>query len=260
MRIIPVAVMALVMVMGVGLGPLAYADQATYSVGIPSGTSVKGCEVDNRCYIPADVTVDVGGEVTWSNDDSAAHTVTSGALSDDDYGSMFDSGLFLSGATFSVTFDEQGEFPYFCLVHPWMEGSVIVNMDAPRPEPEIPEMPETSEVPRTSGSLESQNPDDMMMEPEEIPESLEPDIGLVEPEVIPDPIDRDAQDTRNDQDSQNKGIQVDSAPIPETAPEAIPEPEPAAADSGLEERVDELEGRVGILESILDSLRSFFGF
>ncbi len=186
MRVIPVAVMALVMVMGVGSSPLAYADQATYSVGIPAGTSVPGCEVDNRCYIPADVTVNVGGEVTWSNDDSAAHTVTSGALSDSDYGSMFDSGLFLSGATFSVTFDEQGEFPYFCVVHPWMEGSVIVDMDAPRPESEpkqekpIPE-PEPEPVPETAPEvIPEPEPAAADSGLEERVEDLEGRVGILE--------------------------------------------------------------------------------
>ncbi len=60
------------------------------------------------------------------------------------------------------------------------------------------------------------------------------------------------------QGSTHEPNQEKLAPEPETVPELAPEP--AATDSDLEERVDELEGRVGILESILDSLRSFFGF
>ena len=58
--------------------PAAFADHATASVSIPAGSSVPGCEETNECWIPNEVTVDVGGEVTWSNDDTAAHTVTSG--------------------------------------------------------------------------------------------------------------------------------------------------------------------------------------
>ncbi len=103
----------------------AFADHATASVSAPQGTSVPGCEETNDCFIPAEVTVDVGGVVTWSNDDSAAHTVTAGGAADGPSG-VFDSSLFMAGTTFSHTFESAGEFPYFCMVHPWMNGIVIV--------------------------------------------------------------------------------------------------------------------------------------
>jgi len=108
--------------------PTAFADHATASVSLPSGSSVPGCEDTNECYIPAEVTVDVGGEVTWSNDDSAAHTVSSGGAATGGPDGFFDSSLFMAGTTFSVVFDdyEEGEYPYFCIVHPWMSGMVIV--------------------------------------------------------------------------------------------------------------------------------------
>jgi len=106
------------------MGP-AFADHATASVSAPQGTSVPGCETTNECFIPYEVTVDVGGEVTWSNDDSAAHTVTAGGAADGPSG-VFDSSLFMAGATFSHKFEAAGEFPYFCMVHPWMEGIVTV--------------------------------------------------------------------------------------------------------------------------------------
>jgi len=106
--------------------PTAFADHATASVSIPAGTSVPGCEETKECYVPYTVTIDPGGEVTWSNDDSAAHTVTSGTAKDGPDGN-FDSSLFMAGTTFSVdTLDEEGTYPYFCMVHPWMTGEVIV--------------------------------------------------------------------------------------------------------------------------------------
>lgn len=111
--------------------PSAFADHATASVSIPPGTSVPGCEETDECYIPSTVTIDVGGEVTWSNDDTAAHTVTSGSAADGPDGN-FDSSLFMAGSTFSVKFDgtdgpdEPGGYSYFCMVHPWMTGTVIV--------------------------------------------------------------------------------------------------------------------------------------
>lgn len=103
----------------------AFADHATASVSVPQGTSVPGCEATNECYIPYEVTIDAGGEVTWSNDDSAAHTVTGGSAADGPSG-VFDSSLFMAGTTFSHKFEEVGTYPYFCMVHPWMEGIVTV--------------------------------------------------------------------------------------------------------------------------------------
>jgi len=103
----------------------AFADHATASVSTPQGTSVPGCETTNECFIPYEVTVDVGGVVTWSNDDSAAHTVTAGSAADGPSG-VFDSSLFMAGTTFSHEFEAVGEYPYFCMVHPWMEGIVTV--------------------------------------------------------------------------------------------------------------------------------------
>jgi len=104
--------------------PSAFAAE-TASVSAPAGTSVPGCEETNECFIPAEVTIDVGGTVTWSNDDSAAHTVTSGSAADGPDG-VFDSSLFMAATTFSATIDEAGTYPYFCMVHPWMVGTVIV--------------------------------------------------------------------------------------------------------------------------------------
>lgn len=115
------AVFALMMI-----APSAFADHASVDVSIPAGSSSPGCETTNECYIPDEVTIDVGSEVIWTNDDTAAHTVTSGDINAGGPDGNFDSGLFMSGATFSNMFEEEGEFPYFCLVHPWMKGTVIV--------------------------------------------------------------------------------------------------------------------------------------
>ncbi len=114
--------------------PTAFAEM-TASVSIPAGSGVPGCEVEevdgvetNMCWLPAEVTVDVGGVVTWSNDDTAAHTVSAGLPTSpsEEVGALFDSSLFMAGTTFSHTFDEEGEFDYFCIVHPWMQGIVVV--------------------------------------------------------------------------------------------------------------------------------------
>lgn len=115
----------------VGLFNSAFADHPTATISIPEGTGVPGCEDTDECYLPFIVAIDVGGEITWSNDDTAAHTVTSGTAADGPDG-IFDSGLFIAGNTFSVKFDDYdaGDYPYFCMVHPWMTGTVIVQAEA----------------------------------------------------------------------------------------------------------------------------------
>ena len=95
-------------------------------VNIPTGSSIPGCEETMKCFIPSSVTVAVGGTVTWFNGDTAAHTVTSGTTTDGPDG-IFDSNLFLVDASFSHTFEEEGAYDYFCVVHPWMTGTVKVS-------------------------------------------------------------------------------------------------------------------------------------
>ena len=98
------------------------ADRPEVTVSVPEGTSIVGCEATDECYIPSSVTVPAGATVSWSNDDTAAHTVTSTPESPME----FNSNLFLPGATFDIEFEDPGEYPYLCIVHPWMTGTVIV--------------------------------------------------------------------------------------------------------------------------------------
>lgn len=71
-------------------------------------------------YDPANLEVAAGTEVTWTNDDDAPHTVSF----DDD--AVTDSEELAKGDTFSVTFDEAGEFSYVCAIHPDMKATVTV--------------------------------------------------------------------------------------------------------------------------------------
>ena len=109
--------------MGV-ITPTAYA--AEVEVRNAPGSSVPGCEETDECFIPSPVNIAIGDTVKWVNDDTAAHTATSGAVGTGGPDGTFDSSLIVSGNSFSFTFEEAGEFPYFCMVHPWMEGMVIV--------------------------------------------------------------------------------------------------------------------------------------
>jgi len=112
----------------IAIAPSAFADHTTAEVDMAVGSNLVGCETTNECYIPHMVTIDVGGEVMWNNIDGMAHTVSAGTpaegLSDD-----FDSGLVAPGAMFSHTFADAGTFDYFCMVHPWMVGTVMVSAE-----------------------------------------------------------------------------------------------------------------------------------
>lgn len=79
-------------------------------------------------YVPEELTVQVDTTIVWTNFDTAGHTVTSGSPTDDETGTLFDSGfpLMKPNEKYEFTFSERGDYPYFCLVHPWMFGKVIV--------------------------------------------------------------------------------------------------------------------------------------
>ena len=91
---------------------------------MPTKVSRPGCEETNSCYIPTIITVSQGDTVTWANQDVAFHSVTSGFY--DNPTELFDSGHLDPEEKFSVTFEEKGTFDYFCTLHPWMEGKVLV--------------------------------------------------------------------------------------------------------------------------------------
>ncbi len=112
----------------VGIVPAVFADSV--NVSIPEGTSVRGCETTDECYIPFGVKIDVGDEVIWTNEDLAFHTVTSGNPTDGPDG-KFDSGMFKIDEQFSHKFEESGNFDYFCTLHPWMLGTVVVPVELP---------------------------------------------------------------------------------------------------------------------------------
>jgi plastocyanin len=74
-------------------------------------------------YNPNPIEIKVGDKVTWINNDSSPHTVTS---SSDEGNITFDSDVLRRGETFSFTFDQEGQYPYLCTLHPSMIGTVVV--------------------------------------------------------------------------------------------------------------------------------------
>jgi plastocyanin len=96
------------------------------SVSIVPGSS----SLTTDAYQPNPIQVSVGTTVTWTNNDAQPHTVTSGSNGQPD--NKFNSSpnftpLLNPGQTFSFTFTQAGDYPYFCMVHPNMVGTVSVS-------------------------------------------------------------------------------------------------------------------------------------
>ncbi len=103
--------------------------QTGTNIAIPQGAGASAsadCVTTNNCFSPNPLNVAPGTTVTWTNNDQVSHTITSGKVSDSNAGSLFDSGLVKPGNTFQFTFATAGTVNYFCTVHPWMIGQVIV--------------------------------------------------------------------------------------------------------------------------------------
>ena len=129
MKTLTIGSMLVLLAIGSGvLSQSAFADHSEVVVDMPLGTAYPGCEVDNMCFRPTDAIVDVGGSVTWTNSDMAGHTVESGTI--DEGTGIFGTGLSLlpPGESYTFKFDdiEPGTYPYVCLVHLWMSGTVTV--------------------------------------------------------------------------------------------------------------------------------------
>jgi plastocyanin len=94
----------------------------TTTAATPTTAGSGGAQVtlQNFAFSPASVTVKVGDTVTWTNKDSANHTVTA------DDGTTFASSTLSSGATFSFTFTKAGTYAYHCSIHTSMTGTITV--------------------------------------------------------------------------------------------------------------------------------------
>ena len=107
--------------------PAAFADHTEVTISPASGSGAPGCEeTAEGCFIPKEATVDVGGKIIFSNTDTAAHTFTSGAATDETPGEVFNSSLVMVGSSYEWTPTTAGEVSFFCMVHPWMTGLIVV--------------------------------------------------------------------------------------------------------------------------------------
>jgi len=129
----------------IAITPLAFAAHGeggmSATVTNAPGSSTPGCENTDNCFLPSTVVITAGGTVTWENTDTAAHTASSGTAAGGPDG-VFASSLMMAGGSYSVTLDDEGTYPYFCMVHPWMQGTVIVEAEATHGDDHAEEMEE----------------------------------------------------------------------------------------------------------------------
>ena len=118
----------LIGLVGIILLPYAFAENES-TVLMNYNTDLPGCETNNSCMTPSVLKVDVGTIVNFVNEDAVMHTITSGSPYDGPSGD-FDSGLIgivtSDNNTFSKKFYKSGTYNYFCMIHPWATGMIIV--------------------------------------------------------------------------------------------------------------------------------------
>lgn len=86
----------------------------------PEGSAGDTVAIRGFAFEPPSVRVTAGNEVVWTNEDPAEHTVTA-------ENGGFDSGTLSEGDTFSHGFAEPGRYPYRCVIHPSMTGTIVVS-------------------------------------------------------------------------------------------------------------------------------------
>lgn len=87
-----------------------------------STTDTNSVTIQNFAFSPVNISVKAGTKVTWTNNDSATHTITE---TDNQTGP--NSGNVSPGSSYSFTFTKPGIYHYHCAIHPDMTGSVTVN-------------------------------------------------------------------------------------------------------------------------------------
>jgi len=95
-------------------------NSANNSASTDQTQSTNKVTIANMAFSPSQITVNKGDTVTWTNNDSTAHTVTS------DTGSELNSGDIQPGSTYSHTFSQTGSYQYHCSIHPYMRATIVV--------------------------------------------------------------------------------------------------------------------------------------
>ncbi len=120
--------LVLAVLFAVPLSTNAFA-QTSYDVNIPTGAADQYApyfwQSEKDGSTTGDVEILIGDTIVWKNADTSFHTVTSGSEAEG-FDGLFDSKEFAPGKSFTYKFSEIGHYPYYCTLHPWMEGTIIV--------------------------------------------------------------------------------------------------------------------------------------
>ena len=140
------AIIGAVLVAGVALSPLLTGQlrvaqaqgNATMSGNMTGGNATSGgasvtispgssSPSNGKNFVPDTLPVKAGTTVTWTNGDTTLHTVTSGTPEGGNSGTEFDSSYIAAGKTFQHAFNTAGTFDYYCTLHPFMKGKIVVS-------------------------------------------------------------------------------------------------------------------------------------
>ena len=130
-RLLIAGVAAGVLIAGCGSGSESSAKPETSTSATQAGTVAaapagKGAvNVKQFQFMPPELAVKAGTEVTWTNEDDILHTATSGATPGTSDG-QFDGPMDGKGKSFSRVFDQPGRYAYFCNRHNSMTGTIVV--------------------------------------------------------------------------------------------------------------------------------------
>lgn len=97
---------------------------AEHKIVISKGSTSTLCQTFHNCYVPEKISIRTGDKISWVNEDSEIHTVTSGKPGV--ISSIFDSQMIKPGQSWSFVFEDPQTIDYFCTLHPWMMGQIAV--------------------------------------------------------------------------------------------------------------------------------------
>ncbi len=98
---------------------LSVSHDGTVFAGIAHATAAAADQIIDFAFSPSTMTIHVGDTVTWTNVGKAPHSATANDHS-------FNTGILQPGQSGSHTFTAAGTFTYYCIVHPWMHGTITV--------------------------------------------------------------------------------------------------------------------------------------
>ncbi len=105
----------------------------TFDINMPTGSGSPDApyfwQNEKTGEATGDIEISVGDTIIWKNGDQAKHTITSGTLEDGPDGIFGGTKFLIPGEFYSFQFTENGYYPYFCLIHPWMTGAVTVTSE-----------------------------------------------------------------------------------------------------------------------------------